>query len=337
MRSSRDGKPVKMRVTVLTNVEREGSTEWDVVVPQVCAALRGHGHRVKVVAVHSDLNQLIDGLRGQKPHLIFNLIEQWGKNVRGDVAVAGALELLNVRHTGGGPGELYLRQDKALTKELLAYHGVPFPNYAVFRRDSYPDSGTRLRMPLIVKPLRMDASIGIESSSLVRSTTQMMKRVIAIHEKVKDSALVEEYIEGREFYVGVMGNRKPIALPPIEMDFSALPQGLPKILGRRAKWVKSSREYKGTQSKLAEISDSLRTRLQGVAVEAYRALRVRDYGRVDLRVTPRNEIYVIEVNASCYLEESAEFATAAKAAGLSYADLVNAIARLAVARSRRPF
>jgi D-alanine-D-alanine ligase len=327
----------RLRVTVLTNLEKEGDTTYDVVVDQVAGALRSHGHRVKILGVHSDIQHLIEGLRAHKPNLVFNLVEQWGKNVRGDVAVAGALELLEMRHTGGGPGELYLRQDKALTKELLAYHGVPFPNYAVFRRDTYPDSGVRLRMPLIVKPLRMDASIGIDTSSLVRSTTQMMKRVIGIHEKVKDSALVEEYIEGREFYVGVMGNRKPIALPPIEMDFSALPSHMPKILGRRAKWVKSSKEYKGTCSKLAEISDSLRTRLQAVAVEAYRALRVRDYGRVDLRVTPRNEIYVIEVNASCYLEESAEFATAAKAAGLSYKDLVNAIARLAMARSRRPF
>jgi D-alanine-D-alanine ligase len=326
-----------MRVSVLTNLEREDATTHDIVVDQVTAALRAAGHKVKILSVFGDIDKLIDTLREQKPHLVFNLIEQWGKNVRGDVAVAGALELLNLRHTGGGPGELYLRQDKALTKELLAYHGVPFPNYVVFRRDAYPDTGMRLRMPLIVKPLRMDASIGIETSSLVRSTTQMMKRVIAIHEKVKDSALVEEYIEGREFYVGVMGNRKPIALPPIEMDFSGLPKGIPAILGRRAKWVKSSREYKGTRSKLAEINDSLRTRLQQVAIEGYRALRVRDYGRVDLRVTPQNEIYVIEVNASCYLEQSAEFATAAKAAGLSYTDLINAIARLAIARSRRPF
>jgi D-alanine-D-alanine ligase len=121
------------------------------------------------------------------------------------------------------------------------------------------------------------------------------------------------------------------------MDFSGLPKDIPPILGRRAKWVKSSRAYKGTRSKLAEITDSLRTRLQQVAVEGYRALRVRDYGRVDLRVTPQNEIYVIEVNASCYLEQSAEFATAAKAAGLSYTDLINAISRLAMARSRRPF
>jgi D-alanine-D-alanine ligase len=184
-------------------------------------------------------------------------------------------------------------------------------------------------MPLIVKPLRMDASIGIESASLVRSTTQMMKRVVAVHERVKDSALVEEYIEGREFYVGVIGNRKPIALPPIEMDFSGLPIGMPQILGRRAKWVKRSREYKGTHSKLAEIPDELKWKLQKVSVNAYRALRVRDYGRVDL--------HVIDVNASCYLEKGAEFATAAAAAGIGYPALVNAIARLALARARRPF
>jgi D-alanine-D-alanine ligase len=261
----------------------------------------------------------------------------FGRNLLGDVAVAGGLELLGVKHTGGGPGELFLRQDKALTKELLAYHGVPFPHYVVFRRDFYPETIGRLRMPLIVKPLRMDASIGIESASLVRSTTQMMKRVVAVHERVKDSALVEEYIEGREFYVGVIGNRKPIALPPIEMDFSGLPIGMPQILGRRAKWVKRSREYKGTHSKLAEIPDELKWKLQKVSVNAYRALRVRDYGRVDLRVSPTGEVYVIDVNASCYLEKGAEFATAAAAAGIGYPALVNAIARLALARARRPF
>src|SRR5882762_9378927 len=218
---------------------------------------------------------------------------------------------MGLRYTRGGPREVYLPQDKAPTKELLAFHGVPFPNYAVFRRDSYPDTSGRLRMPLIVKPLRMDASIGIESSSLVRSATQMMKRIVTIHEKVKDAALVEEYIEGREFYVGVLGNRKPIALPPIEMDFSGLPAGMPRVLGRRAKWVKSSREYKGTRSKIAEIPDATKLQLQRVAIDAYRALRVRDYGRIDLRLTPAGEVYVIEVNASCYLEKSSEFAAAA--------------------------
>jgi D-alanine-D-alanine ligase len=332
----RVSKSQRLRITVLTYVEKKGG-EWDVVVDQVAESLKSGGHKAKVLAIHDDVRELIEGIEKQRPHLVFNLCEQFGKNVFGEVAVAGVLDSLGVAHTGGGPGEFYLQQDKALTKELLAYHGVPFPNYVVFRRAAYPETIGRLRMPLIVKPLRMDASIGIEAASLVRSTTQMMKRVVAIHEKVKDSALVEEYIEGREFYVGVMGNRKPVALPPIEMDFSGMPPGLPRILGRRAKWVKSSREYKGTTSRIAEIPDALLAKLQRVSIEAYRALRVRDYGRIDLRVTPGGEVYVIEVNASCYLEKTAEFATSAKAAGLSYTELIPALARLALARSRRPF
>ncbi|WP_394823640.1 ATP-grasp domain-containing protein [Pendulispora albinea] len=326
-----------MRVTVLTHLEKKGDTKYDVVVDQVAEALRSEKHTVKVLAVHGDVAALIEGIRAQRPGLVFNLVESFGRHFAGEIGVAGALQLLCVRHTGGGPGEYYLQQDKALTKEILAYHGVPFPNYAVFRHDSYPDTSGRLRMPLIVKPLRMDASIGIETDSLVRSATQMMKRIVAIHEKIKDAALVEEYIEGREFYVGVLGNRKPIALPPIEMDFSGLPAGMPRVLGRRAKWVKSSPEYKGTKSKIAEIPNETKLQLQRVALDAYRALRVRDYGRIDLRLTPAGEVYVIEVNASCYLEKSGEFATAAQAAGIRYGSLVNAIAKLALARFRRPY
>lgn len=328
--------PTRLRISVLTYVDKEGSLQYDDVVDQVAAALRERGHRVAILGVHGDVDRFIDELRAQKPQLVFNLVEMFGRNVLGDVSVAGTLQLLGLRHTGGGPGELFLRQDKALTKELLAYHGVPFPNYAVFRRDTYPDAG-RLQMPLIVKPLRMDASIGIDSSSLVRSTTQLMKRVVAIHEKVKDAALVEEYVEGREFHVGVIGNRKPLAFPPIEVDFSGLPEGMPAILGRRAKWVKTSKEYKGTRSKLAEIPLELRRRLEDVSLAAYRALRVRDYGRIDLRLDETGEVYVIEVNASCYLEKASEFSVAARAAGIGYTDLVNVIARLAMARSRRPF
>jgi len=326
-----------MRITVLTYIEKKADSAYDTVADQVAHALRAEKHTVKVLAVHGDIAELVSGLRAQRPGLIFNLMEAFGGNLFGEIGVAGTLQLLGVRYTGGGPGEFYLQQDKALTKELLAFHGVPFPNYAVFRRDSYPDTSGRLRMPLIVKPLRMDASIGIESNSLVRSATQMMKRIVTIHEKVKDAALVEEYIEGREFYVGVLGNRKPIALPPIEMDFSGLPAGMPRVLGRRAKWVKSSREYKGTRSKIAEIPDATKLQLQRVAIDAYRALRVRDYGRIDLRLTPAGEVYVIEVNASCYLEKSSEFATAAQAAGIRYVNLVNAIVKLALARFRRPY
>ena len=138
--------PPRLRVTVLTYVEKEGSTKYDAVVDQVVVALRERGHKVSVLGVHGDVDHFVGGVRSQKPQLVFNLVEMFGRNVLGDVSVAGTLQLLGLRHTGGGPGELFLRQDKALTKELLAYHCVPFPNYAVFQRDTYPEAG-RLQMP----------------------------------------------------------------------------------------------------------------------------------------------------------------------------------------------
>jgi D-alanine-D-alanine ligase len=160
-----------------------------------------------------------------------------------------------------------------------------------------------------------------------------MKRVVAIHEELDDAALAEEYIEGREFYVSVMGNRDLQALPPIEMDFSGLPEGVPRVAGTKAKWQPDSIEYKGTKSILAEdLPDELRARLQKTALDAYRALRVRDYGRVDLRLADTGDIYVIEVNANCYLEKESEFATAAAAQGLDYPALVQKIVDLAVER-----
>ena len=321
-----------MNVTILTGLESDDPKTYDVVVDQVSTALRGKRHRVSIFGVHDDLRKLVSGLARRKTDLVFNLLESFGDNTGGDVAVAGVLDLLGMRYTGGGPGELYLRQDKALAKKVFAFEGILYPHFAVFSQDADFETAGNLRMPLFVKPLSADASIGIDGDSLVRDTTSLMKRVLAIHDKVGDSALVEEYIEGREFYVGVLGNREPIALPPIEMDFSGMPEGMPHVAGTKAKWKKNSPEYKGTQSVLAEIPDELRAKLQKAALDAYRALRVRDYGRVDLRLTETGEIYVIEVNASCYLEENSEFAMAAKAAEIEFPELVQRIVELAAER-----
>jgi D-alanine-D-alanine ligase len=323
-----------MKVTILTYLEREGAKEYDAVVGQVADALRQGGHRPSVLGVHGDVRKLIGGLSRRKPDLVFNLLEMFGENLRGDVAVAGLLELVGVRYTGGGPGELYLRQDKGLAKKALAFDAIRYPDFAVFSRDDL-ETGGNLRMPLFVKPLRADASIGIGARSLVHDAAALMKQVAKIHESFGDAALAEEYIEGREFYVGVLGNREPTPFPPIEMDFSGLPDGAPRVLDQKAKFAVDSREYKGTRAVLAEVPDELRARLQKVAVDAYRALRVRDYGRVDLRLTEAGEIYVIEVNANCYLERSGEFAAAAEAAGIDYPTLINRIADLAVERYER--
>ncbi|MBL8863043.1 MAG: ATP-grasp domain-containing protein [Planctomycetes bacterium] len=321
-----------MRIVVLTDLEKKDPRSYDVVVDQVVGALTAGGHEATVLGVHRDLHALIEGLSKPKPELVFNLFENFGKVRLGAVCVVGLLDLLEVPYVGGGPGEFFIQQDKAITKKLLAFDAIPFPDFAVFSRDSSLDTSGNLRMPLFVKPLSQDASIGIDASSLVEGPKDLLKRVMHVQEKFKDDALVEQFIEGRELHVGVLGNVRPFAFPPIEIDFSGLPAGVPHILGSKAKWDEDSVEFKGTQSVLAQLSDETRARVQRVALDAYRALRVRDYGRVDLRLTPDNEIFVIEVNASCYLERSSEFATAALAAGIDYTTLVNRIVDQAVER-----
>lgn len=326
-----------MRITVLTHLQQEDDTTHDIVVDQVAKALRQGGHTVSILGVYADIKKLLSGLARRKPDLVFNLMETFGDNELGAVAQAGLLDLLGVRYTGVGPGEMYLQEDKALTKKLLAFDRIPYPDFAVFSKNSDLETGGNLRMPLFVKPLRMDASIGIDGKSLVHDATELMKRVLMIHDKVNDSALVEEYIEGREFYIGVLGNQDAVAFPPIEMDFSGMPEDKPHILDSKAKWDEDSPEYKGTKAILANVPDELKARLQKVALDAYRALRVRDYGRVDLRLTGTGEIYVIEVNASCYLEQSGEFATSAAAAGIEYPALIERIVESAMHRyERRP-
>jgi len=323
-----------MKISILTYLETASDERsYDVVVEQVARGLRAGGHEPTVLGVHDDVRELLRRLEQQKPDLIFNLLEDFGEDLTfGPPAVSGLLDLVHAPYTGGGPGEMFIRQDKALAKKLLAFEKIASPDFAVFSPDHDFETGGNLRMPLFVKPLAGDASMGVDSKALVRSTPELMERVLHIHRVLHDSALVEEYIEGREFYVGVIGNREPQALPPIEVDFSGLPDGAPHVLDAKAKWDTTSVEYRGTKSVLADVSDELRARLQKVSLDACRALRVRDYGRVDLRLTDTNEIYVLEVNASCYLEQSSEFATAAQAAGIEHPALVNRIVELALER-----
>jgi D-alanine-D-alanine ligase len=321
-----------MKITIITHLQSEGARQHDVVVDQISAALKKLGHTPSILGVHGDLGKLISGLRRRRPELIFNLMETFGSNELGSVAVVGLLDLLGVAYTGGGPGEFYLQEDKALTKKLLAFDRIDFPDFAVFSQDADLETGGNLRMPLFVKPLRMDASIGIDGHSLVRTAREMMERVVLIHEQVHDAALVEEYIDGREFYVGILGNQDAIAFPPIEMDFAGMPEGTPHILDSKAKWDEDSPEYKGSTAILPTLPDELKARLQKVALDAARALRVRDYGRIDMRLTDTGDIYVIEVNASCYLEASSEFARAAEAVGMDYLTLIGRIVDAALNR-----
>jgi D-alanine-D-alanine ligase len=232
-------------------------------------------------------------------------MEMFGDNVFGDIPVAGLLKLIGLKYTGSGPGELYLSQDKGLTKKLLAFEDILYPRFAVFSRESAFETGGNLRMPLFVKPLRSDASLGIGGKSLVHDPVALMERVNAIAKELDDAALAEEYIEGREFYVGVSGatDRPPRRCPPVEIDFTGFPEGVPKVMDSKAKWDERSKEYKGRarcwpRSRRAPgpAAEGRGGRLPGAPGPGLR--------RVDIRLTETGEIYVLEVNASCYLEKT---------------------------------
>lgn len=323
-----------MKITVLTYLESERAKTRDAVVDQVADELKAAGHEVSVLAVHGHLDQLMDGLTRPRPDLVFNLMEMFNRDLMGDVDVAGFLDLLDLPHTGGGAGELYLQQDKAITKRLLSSEGVQHPRYVVVPPGSIPDSLGELRPPLFVKPLRLDASIGISEASVVHDVPSLARQVRTIHELCDDAALVEEFIDGREFYVAVLGNERAEALAPIELDFSGLPPDSPRVADSAAKWLKSSARYKGTRSVVAKVDDALKTRLQNTALAACRVLQVRDYARVDMRLTGAGALYVIEVNGNCYLEKGSEFVMAAAASGIGYHNLIVRILELAMERYR---
>lgn len=173
-----------MNITILTYLDSpdENSKDYDPVVPQVARTLRRLGHRVSILGVHGDVKRLVTGIARRKPDLVFNLMEMFGDNLFGDIPVTGLLDLLGARYTGSGPGELYLSQDKALSKKLLSYEHILYPRFAVFNKDSELETGGNLRMPMFVKPLRSDASLGVSKKSLVTDAVQLMRRVAAIRE-----------------------------------------------------------------------------------------------------------------------------------------------------------
>jgi D-alanine-D-alanine ligase len=229
--------------------------------------------------------------------------------------------------------------DKVLTKKVLRFHGIKTADFATMYRGTL-DSVDNLQFPLIVKPPQEDASLGISHKSVVKDVKELLEQLGELHTEYQSPILVEQYIEGREFYIGVIGNVTAEALPAIEMDFSKMPADRPHIASWEAKWGDdgegSGAEFAGTESIFPEnLDETLVAKMEEVALESFHALRLRDYARIDLRVTPTGEVYVIEVNPNCYLESQSEFARAAAKHGLPYDALVARILELAAARYSR--
>jgi D-alanine-D-alanine ligase len=311
----------------------------DPVIAQITETLGALGHRTSTLALTGKLEPLVDGLRRAEPELVFNLAESFGGKSALESNVAALLNLAGLRYTGSSPAGLLLAGDKSLAKQVLRAHGIRTPEFATLYRGAL-DSAGALTFPVIVKPPQEDASLGITSASVVHEIGDLFARIDSLQSEYQQPVLVEQFIEGRELYVGVLGNAHPEALPVIEMDFTGFPADRPKIASWQAKWGDdgegSGAEYAGTRSVFpTDLDPALVARVQAVAIDAFEALRLRDYGRVDLRVTASGEIYVLEVNPNCYLERSAEFARAAERHGVSYDALLARIIELANARYAR--
>ena len=325
-----------MRITLLHTADAAESN--DPVVAQLEEALAAQGHETTRVVVGDALTPLVEALGAAAPDLVWNLAEAFGGKSALESNVAAVLNLLGLRYTGSSPAGLILAGDKVLAKKILSFHEIRSPEFATLYRGAVDWAG-ELEFPLIVKPPQEDASIGITTKSLVRDVRELFVKLDELQAEFRSPALVEQFVDGREFYVGVLGNAHAEALPVIELDFSRFPADMPRIASWDAKWGDATgggAEFAGTESVFpTDLPAELVVRMQKVAVDAFEALRLRDYGRIDLRVTPDEQVFVIEVNPNCYLERGSEFARAAHAHGLPFEELVGRIVDLASARYAR--
>ena len=281
-------------------------------------------------------SQSLHGLAKCGADLVFNLTESYAGDDTKEMNVAAYMELIGLPYTGAGPHAHFLAQDKATAKKMFAFHGIRTPYFATAYRGNI-DHAHDVKFPLIVKPQLEDGSIGIDAAAVVNGVKELMERVEYVQNEFDSPALIEEYIEGREIYASILGSyEKTEVLPLIELDLSQLPEGTPRIASRDVKFETDSEAYKLTKSRIAEdLDEQTVQKLSETAVAAYRAVKLRDYGRIDMRLTADGEVYVIEANPNPWLSSKHEFAMAAKKSGRSYTELIKAIVEMAVERNRK--
>ncbi len=298
----------------------------------VQSALKSLGYKVALLEVQKNLVDLIRKILEAHVDVVFNLCEEFAGQTSLEMNVAAILELLNIPFTGSSAFVLGLTQDKGKTKSLFKAAGIPTPPYQI----CYPGEenySIELNYPIIIKPLREDASLGIDNESLVRVENSLKGPIKKIHQNYGQPALLEEYIEGRELNVSIIGNAQPQVLPISEIDFSSLPPELPKICGYAAKWEEQSLEFQHTTPICpAPLSPELEKKVLEVSLKVYRLLECRDYARVDIRLDSQGVPSVLEVNANPDISPDAGLIRSAKAAGFSYEEFIGYLVELAKER-----
>src|SRR5437868_12851126 len=299
-------------------------TEYDVI-----STLTTMGHEVQVLGVHDDLGEIRRLVTEWKPHIAFNLLEGFDDVTIFDQNVVSHLALLKLPYTGCNPRGLLLARDKSLSKKLLAYHRIAVPEFEVCRIGRPIRRHKRLTFPLIVKSLTQEASIGISQASVVDTDEKLKERVQFINESIGTAAIVEQYIEGRELYVGILGNRTLQALPVWELFFENMPEGAKRIATDRVKWsVKYQKKYGIDSGGARDLADTACEGIQHLCKRAYRALELSGYARIDLRLEANGNVWVLEANPNPQIARGEDFAASAEKIGLTYETVLQRIINL---------
>jgi D-alanine-D-alanine ligase len=300
--------------------EVDWKMEYDVTV-----TLRGLGHEVQKLGVGDDLGVIRKAIDDWKPHIALNLLEDFGGVNVFDMNVVSYLELLRIPYTGCNPRGLLLARDKALSKKLLAYHRIPGPDFTVIPMGRKVRRPKRLEFPLIVKSLIKEASTGISQASVVENDEKLAERVRFIHESIQTDAIVERYVDGRELYVGLMGNQRLVVFPVWEMLFTKFPEESWRIATDRVKWSRSYQEKRGIKTDEAKLANGIAERVRHVCKRVYRTLGMSGYARLDLRLDDAGRIYVLEANPNPQLAYGEDFAESAERAAIQYGELLQRI------------
>jgi D-alanine-D-alanine ligase len=299
-------------------------TEYDVIT-----TLSAMGHEVRTLGVHDDLGEIRRASEEWKPHIAFNLLEGFDDITIFDQNVVSHLELLKLSYTGCNPRGLLLARDKSLSKKLLAYHRIPVPEFEVYRSGRPIRRPKRLPFPLIVKSLTQEASIGISQASVVDNDEKLEERVIFIHKSIGTAAIVEQYIEGRELYIGILGNQVLQAFPVWELFFMNMPPEAKRIATDRVKWsVKYQKKYGIDSGPAKELPEATCDKIQHLCKRAYRALELSGYARIDLRLDETGNVWVLEANPNPQIARGEDFAASAEKTGVSYETVLQRIINL---------
>jgi D-alanine-D-alanine ligase len=305
------------------------TVEWRTEYHVLRALTKKLKHEVHVLGVADDLSMIRRAVDEFKPDITFNLLEAFHEIGTFDQNIVSYLELLRVPYTGCNPRGLFLARDKALAKRLLHYHRISVPDFTVMKRRRKVRRPRHLDFPLIVKSLTQDASIGISQASVVTDDTKLVERVQFIHESIGTDAIVEQFIEGREVYCGVLGNERLRVLPVWELTFDNMPERQHKIATERVKWSwKYQNKIGATTGFAADLTTELTRKIQHVSRRVYRVLNMSGYGRIDLRIDDDDRLFVLEANPNPQIAQYEDFALSAAHDGIPYPDLIQRILKL---------